>query len=106
MIKCFYNNKIKPFDGRYRDNLYISFDYYLCRICNIIHNNKYKYCCESCRIYSKKIYIYDNYWSKDYKCEICGKSFRMESNSEYYTYSFCHYCVIPMKNKYMNVNVL
>ena len=102
MMKCFYDNKIHYSGGRYRENLYISFNYSLCYVCNRIHNSYNSYCCESCQNYSKNHSNYGNLWRVDYYCIYCYK--HVLKDNRYY--SMCHHCINPIKNKYMNVNVL
>ena len=84
MEKCFYCNKYSR-DINIRYNLKICFkcSYNICLICH--ENTKHLYC-KKCEIIWDKCDLYCN------MCDIYN--------------IYIHNCIIPIKNKYMNINIL
>ena len=84
-----------------------------CRYCQIYIWNDHTYsrsgyhCCINCINLADKIFTY---YSKKYKkCLDCSHiivDYNRIECKKYIYYTLCHHCSIPIKNKYMNINIL
>ena len=92
MVKCLICNKWVDCVSPYLNNIlcFKCLDS-MCRYC-YLYTSRYVALCPI-----HKIQFYD----KIFDCHYCNKGYRW-----YLTYDLLHHCQIPIKNKYMNVNVL
>ena len=91
MVKCLYCNSFINY--QISDLVCVDHLWHICYWCFCIHSQHlqtYKGCSKLCEF---KLFIHDKRNHVD-KCELCG------------TFGIIHHCAIPIKNKYMNVNVL